>query len=55
MRAGEDTELALIHHMLKKGHRLEYVLGLDMYSKRLYLASMIAELEDDRERGLRLI
>lgn len=43
---GGDNELTLIHHLIKKGFALEYIINLDVYSKRIFYASMLAELEE---------
>lgn len=41
--------MALVHHLIKKGHTLEYILNLDMYSKRIFYASMKAEYEEEKK------
>ncbi len=38
--------MVLIHHLIKKGHTLDYIFNLDLYSKRLHMASMLVELEE---------
>lgn len=46
-----DIDMSLVRYLIKKGHTIEYALGVDYYSKCVYLACMLYEDESERQKG----
>ena len=45
-----DSDLVLIHELLKKGHSLDYALNLSLYEKLIHEASISLEYKEKEER-----